>query len=383
MDAVPKTDTYSDALDEKERNRRPHYIIKWPKVTTDYGSPKRPRDISSNEHKFKPHHFEGDGTLELLLTLSSEYKVKPVDVIIDERDNYIVSVTSTTKLEDNDYYFAGKRVLVFKKEFRHRTPVLEIIVENGCDLVLRAMAKVHRIRVQRPKYAPRTVLVRTHVYLQDLIHLPEERSPFYEHHGMSWVHAAYDMLYQLLCCLVIIHHKLGLVHGNISNSNVGWVACGDDIRAIRPRWCLIDFTDSQWVDNIDDKLYFRRYTHEYAAPETHPDDLEQFDEENPGVLKKNAGGEYIPMVCAKSDVFAVAAVVMDTFRIFECKRSDVKSKEEMDFVSGMQYYLDCMVDIKLEERYSARAARKLVEKLGAYYLDRLGLDKLQEHKKSD
>ncbi|KAI8874227.1 hypothetical protein GQ42DRAFT_159908 [Ramicandelaber brevisporus] len=369
--------------DEKERNRRPLYIIQWPKVTTDYGSPKRPRATNSSEGRFKPQYFNGDGAFELLLSLSSKYKVRPVNVIIDERDNFIVSVTSTARPKDSDYYFAGKRVLVFKKEFRYMTPILEIIVEKACDSVLRAMAKVHRIHVQRPKYDPDTFSVRTHAYLQDLIHLPEKRSPFYKQHGMSWILAAYDMLYQLLRCLVTIHHKLGLVHGNISNSNVGWVASGDDIKAIRPRWCLIDFTDSKWIKNVDDKLYFRKYTAEYAAPETLPDYLELFAKENPGVLKKNAGGEYIPMVCAKSDVFAVAAVVMDTFRIFECKRSDVKSKEEMDFVSGMQYYLDCMVDIKLEERYSARTALKMVRKLGACYSDKIGLDRLQEHEKSD
>ncbi|KAI8866768.1 hypothetical protein GQ42DRAFT_172375 [Ramicandelaber brevisporus] len=191
------------------------------------------------------------------------------------------------------------------------------------------------------------------------------------------------MLYQLLRCLVTIHHKLGLVHGNISNSNVGWVASGDDIKAIRPRWCLIDFTDSQWVENIDDKLYFRKYTAEYAAPETQPDYLKLFAKENPGVLKKNAGGEYIPMVCAKSEVYSVAAVVMDSFRIFECKWSDVNSKEEMDFVSDMQYCLGCMLSTKLAARYSARAALKLVEKLGAYYLGKIGLDRLRGHKISD
>ncbi|KAI8873497.1 hypothetical protein GQ42DRAFT_169891 [Ramicandelaber brevisporus] len=383
MDAVPKTDTYSDALDEKERNRRPLYIIEWPRLTTGYGCPKLPRAINPSEDKFRPQHFDSSGAFELLLTLASEYKVKPIDVIIDERDNYIVSVTSTTKLEDNDYYFAGKRVLVFKQEFRYMTPVLERIVEKACDSDLRAIAKVHRIHVQRPKYAPRTVLVRTHVYLQDLIHLPEERSPFYEHHGMSWVLAAYDMLYQLLRCLVTIHHKLGLVHGNISNSNVGWVASGDDIRAIRPRWCLIDFTDSKWIKNVDNKLYFRKYTAEYAAPETLPDYLELFAKENPGVLEQTAGGEYIPMVCAKSDVFAVAAVVMDSFPIFECERSDVNSDEEMDFVSGMQYCLSCMLSTRLKARYTVREALKMVRNLGGYYLNKVGLDKLQEHKKSD
>ncbi|KAI8866242.1 hypothetical protein GQ42DRAFT_158920 [Ramicandelaber brevisporus] len=374
--------TNSDS-DEKERNRRPLYIIEWPRLTTGCGCPKLPRAINPSEDKFRPQHFDSSGALELLLTLSSEYKVQPVDVIIDECVNFIVSVTSTTKLEDNDYYFAGKRVLVFKQEFRYRTPVLERIVEKACDLVLRAMAKVHRIHVQQPKYAPRTVLVRTHVYLQDLIHLPEERSPFYKHHGMSWVLAAYDILYQLLCCLVIIHHKLGLVHGNISSSNVGWVASGDNAAKIRPRWCLIDFTDSQWVENIDDKLYFRRYTQEYAAPETLPEYLKQFAKDNPGVLKKSAGREYIPMVCAKSEVYSVAAVVMDSFPIFECERSDVNSNEEMQLVSDMQYHLRCMLSTRLKARYSAREALKMVRNTGGYYLDRLGLNKLQEHRISE
>ncbi|KAI8868885.1 hypothetical protein GQ42DRAFT_156673 [Ramicandelaber brevisporus] len=369
-------------LDWDDGDLSPLYIIEWPKVTTACGSPKLPRAINSNEDEFRPQYFNGDSTFELLLILADKYKVKPIDVIIDEGDNFIVSVTSNAESEDSDYYFAGKRALVFKKEFRHRTPVLEIIVENGCDLVLRAMAKVHRIHVQRPKYVPGIFSIRTHVYLQDLIHLPEERSPFYKNHGMSWIHAAYDMLYQLLRCLMIIHHKLGLVHGNISSSNVGWVASGDDIRAIRPRWCLIDFTESKWTKNINDKLYFEGYTAEYAAPETHPDDLEQFDEENPGALEQNAGGEYIPMVCAKSEVYSVAAVVMDAFPIFEHK-SDFSSKQEMQFVSDMQYCLCCMLNTKLEERYSTKTAFKLVEKVGAYYLDRIGLDRLREHKISD
>ncbi|KAI8866769.1 hypothetical protein GQ42DRAFT_165273 [Ramicandelaber brevisporus] len=369
-------------LDWDDGDLDPLYIIEWPRLTTGYGSPELPQGANPSECTCRPHHFEGDGALELLLILADKYKVKLVDVIIDERVNFIVSVTSTTQPEDSDYYFAGKRVLVFKPEFRHRTPVLEEIVETACDSDLRAIAKVHRIHVQRPKYDPRAVLIRTHVYLQDLIHLPEERSPFYEQHGMSWILAAYDMLYQLSYCLVIIHNKLGLVHGNISNSNVGWVASGDDIKAIRPRWCLIDFTDSQWVENIDDKLYFRRYTRGYAAPETLPDYLKQFAKENPGVLEQNAGGEYIPMVCAKSDVYSVAAVVMDSFRIFECDTSGF-SPDETDFLSGMRHHLSCMLSTKLGARYSARTALKMVRKLGGYYLNKVGLDRLQEHKKSD
>ncbi|KAI8868886.1 hypothetical protein GQ42DRAFT_170362 [Ramicandelaber brevisporus] len=352
----------SSDLDEDDDNIKPYYIIEWPRLTTGYGSPKLPRAIDLSEDRFRPQHFDSDGAFELLLILADKYKVKPIDVIIDEGDNFIVSVTSTTESGDSDYYFAGKRVLVFKQEFRYRTPVLEEIVEKACDLMLRAMAKVHRIH--------------------DLIHLPEERSPFYKNHGMNWIHAAYDMLYQLLRCLMIIHHKLGLVHGNISSSNVGWVASGDDITKIRPRWCLIDFTESKWAKNINDKLYFEGYTAEYAAPETHPDDLEQFDEENPGVLEQNADGEYIPMVCAKSEVYSVAAVVMGAFPIFEHKNV-FSSKKEMQFVSDMQYCLCCMLNTKLEERYSTKAAFKLVEKVGAYYLKDVGLDKLKEHKISD